>query len=182
MGVADDPRESYGRIGWDAYQGWRADQPRPWPMDHRVTWEETDDAYRELYERIGSAVAAQAVADAKARNERLELQLFAVGTAVPAARRALMIAITEACYEAEAKSFRRALEIFGGEDGPARPETALTDAEHALWEALRLGESMSQSADPVESECGRRLLTVLGMSGQERSDEKGGQLPLPESP
>lgn len=77
------------------------------------TWEERPEYQRELDRRIASAVAAQAVHDAGLRNERLEAQLFALAANLPAVRRALTIAISEATYEAEAKPFRAALQALG---------------------------------------------------------------------
>ena len=67
----------------------------------------------EAYRRIASAVAAQAVADAKLHNQRLEVQVFALAAHLPAIRRALTLAAAEAEYEAEAKQYRAAIQALG---------------------------------------------------------------------
>ena len=115
-------REPLGRIVHEQRLALNAELEHPRGL---LPWEQRAPMQQELDMRIGSAVAAQAVRDAGLENERMRMQLFAIGTALPAARRALVIAITGAEYEADAKPFRRALEIFGGEDGPAQPEPAL---------------------------------------------------------
>jgi len=110
-----DPREPYALVALEALYSWAAEQPfgsAPWLHD----WEDLPPPHQEALMRAASAVAARAVHDAGLEAERMRMQLFAIGTALPAARRALVIAVGEAKYEAEAKPFRRALEIFGGEE------------------------------------------------------------------
>ena len=46
--------------------------------------------------------------------------------------------------------------------GPPGPETPLSDAGHALWEARRKAESLAMDPDPVVQSCGRQFLAVLG--------------------
>jgi hypothetical protein len=112
MIVADD-REPYGRIVRETWVGWALEQPAPKPS-WRAGWDDLDDGQREVDMRIGSAVAAQAVEDAKLRNERMEAQLFALGAHLPAIRRALTIAISEAEYETGKKPYRAALQAVSG--------------------------------------------------------------------
>ena len=113
--MTDDPREPYGQIFHE--QGRvtvNAEREKPFAVG---PWEDRTDEQREIDMRGASAVAAQAVADAKLHNQRLEAQVFALAAITPDLRRALIIAITAATYEAEAKPFRRAMEILGGEEG-----------------------------------------------------------------
>jgi hypothetical protein len=56
----------------------------------------------------------------------------------------------------------------------ADPETPLSDAERRLGEAGMLAQSMAMSTEPAVADCGRRMLAVLGMTGQESSDETEG--------
>ena len=133
-----DDREPLGRLAYETEAAWRSEQL----LVPRKPWNDLIDSQREPYIRIGSAVAFRAVADAKLEDERMKAQLFAVGTALPAARRALVIAIAEAAYEAEAKPFRRALEIFGGEEGPADPQFLA-----ALGESGAAGQERSEKKD-----------------------------------
>ena len=112
--MAGDPREPYGQIFHE--QGRltvNAEREKPFAVGK---WEDRTDEQREIDMRGSSAVAAQAVADAKVRNERLEAQVFALAAITPDLRRALIIAITAATYEAEAKPFRRAMEMLGGSE------------------------------------------------------------------
>jgi hypothetical protein len=69
----------------------------------------------------------------------------------------------------------------GPGEPPPDPETPLSDALHALGEVRMKAESMLMSDDPVVRSCGEQMLAVLGTAGQERSDEKGGQLPFPQA-
>jgi hypothetical protein len=69
--------------------------------------------------RIGSAVAARAVADAKLRNDRRDAQLFAFGAHRAAIFDALKIAVTASGYEYERKRYRAVLKALGGEEEPS---------------------------------------------------------------
>ena len=111
----DDPREPLGRIVRETWVAWAKEQSSPKPS-WLLGWEDLDDGQREVDMRIASAVAVQAVADAKLRNERLEMQVFALGAITPALRRALVIAITDAEWESEKRDYRKALEVLGGEE------------------------------------------------------------------
>jgi hypothetical protein len=72
--------------------------------------------------RIGSAVAARAVADAKLEAAAMRKQLVAFSIHMPAVRRALAVAIAESDYEAEAGPYRAALRVLGGEDAQERTD------------------------------------------------------------
>ena len=113
--MADD-REPLGRIVHETRLAFNAELEHPRGL---LPWEERHPSQRELDMRIASAVAARAVADAKLRNERLEAQVSALGANVPAIRRALVIAITEAEWESEKQPYRAALKALdiGGEEG-----------------------------------------------------------------
>lgn len=56
----------------------------------------------------------------------------------------------------------------------ADPETPLSDALHTLGEVQRMAESMAESGDWTERQCGRRILAVIGPQGdmEKRSDEE----------
>ena len=77
------------------------------------TWAARPEHLKETDRSVVSLVAAEAVADAKVRNERLEVQVFALAAHLPAIRRALTLAATEAEYEAEAKQYRAAIQALG---------------------------------------------------------------------
>lgn len=112
--MPDDREPSLGRVAWEARCGWLAEQV-PGVLIPR-SWEQLDEAERELYDRTASAVAAQAVRDAGLENERMKAQLFAFGAHLPAIRRALTIAVADSQYEAEAKPYRAAIQALGIQD------------------------------------------------------------------
>jgi hypothetical protein len=62
--VTDD-REPLGRIAWETWTDWIAERPLHLPEDD-VPWEKLGASSRELCMRIAAAVAARAIADAKA--------------------------------------------------------------------------------------------------------------------
>jgi hypothetical protein len=107
-----DDREPLGRIAWETFVAWSCEQPGMTVRNHQ--WNDLGGEEKELYERIGSAVAVQAVHDAGVDADRMRAQLFALGVHAPAIRRALTIAITASSYEAEAKDYRAALKALGG--------------------------------------------------------------------
>ena len=111
--MADD-REPLGRIVRETWVAWAKEQPDPKPS-WLTGWDELDDGQREVDMRIGSAVAARAVHDAGAEIETTRKHLLALSVHFPAMRRALVIAISEADYEAEAEPYRAALKTLGGE-------------------------------------------------------------------
>ena|SRR5579859_4961104 len=112
-----DDRESYGRLVNDTRRAFAAEQADDRGAKFFIRpWEERAASQQELDMRIGSAVAVQAVADAKVRNERLEAQVFALGAHLPAIRDALELAAEEAEYQAVAKRYRAALEALAGSD------------------------------------------------------------------
>lgn len=109
-----DDREHYGRIFHE--QGRipvNAEREKPFAVR---PWEDRTDEQKEIDMRGASAVAAQAVADAKLHNQRLEAQVFALAAHLPAIRRALTLAAAEAEYEAEARQYRAALQALGISD------------------------------------------------------------------
>ena len=116
--MADD-REPLGRLVHEQRLAVNAELEHPRGL---LPWEQRAPMQQELDMRIGSAVAAQAVADAGLANERMKAQLFAIGATMPAVRRALVIAITEATYEAEAKDYRAALKVYGAGEDQVRSE------------------------------------------------------------
>lgn len=69
-----DDREPYGEIVNDIRRAYAA-EIRPWYVPEE--WAERSQEHRELDMRIGSAVAAQAVADAKLDGDRMRVQLLA---------------------------------------------------------------------------------------------------------
>ena len=79
------------------------------------SWAELDERDREVDDRIYSAAAAKAVYDAGLEAAAMRKQLLALSVQFPAIRRALVIAISGAEYEAEAKDYRAALRVLGGE-------------------------------------------------------------------
>lgn len=114
----EDPREPLGRIVHEQRVALDAELAAAEGRERfRLgDWGDRTAQQRELDMRIGSAVAARAVADAKIRNENLEAQVFAIAAVAPVIRRALVIAITEAVYEAEKKPYRVVLQALGGEE------------------------------------------------------------------
>ena len=73
--MADD-REPLGRIAHEAYGNWLLEQGRlPHDAVHLNQWERLAPGLQEAYMRIGSAVAARAVADIAARLEHAEAAL-----------------------------------------------------------------------------------------------------------
>jgi hypothetical protein len=71
--VADD-REPLGRIVHEIRLAWNAELAHPRGV---LPWEQRDEGQREMDMRIGSAVAAQAVADAGLEIDRMRAQLLA---------------------------------------------------------------------------------------------------------
>jgi hypothetical protein len=89
------------------------------------SWEGRTQAQRDLDERIGAAVAAQAIADAKLRNERLEAQLFALGAYRAVILRALRMAASDDLHAermADLGRDRAALTALGGGDDQERTD------------------------------------------------------------
>lgn len=115
--MADD-RETLGRLVRETWVAWAQEQPEPkdsWLLE----WDDLpeDDPQREVDMRIGSAVAAQAVADAKLRNERTEARLLALGAHRAAIFDALRFTAEHQEYPSRAKRYRAALEALGGSEG-----------------------------------------------------------------
>jgi hypothetical protein len=111
--MADD-REPYGELAHGIYKDWHAEQPGPkvvyWP------WAKADPAWRELMMRIGAAVAAQAVADAKLHSERMERLVFALGAHRPAVFDALRFTADHPDAGPRRKEFLAALKALGGDE------------------------------------------------------------------
>lgn len=72
--MADD-REPLGRLVRETWVAWAREQYRPKPS-WLAGWEDLDNGQREVDMRIGSAVAVQAVADAKLDGDRMRAQLL----------------------------------------------------------------------------------------------------------
>ena len=119
--MADD-REPLGRTAHETYGNWLLEQVRlPHDAKHLNQWEQLSPDLREAYMRIGAAVAVQAVADAKLRNERLEMLAFTLGTCQARMFDAFRVAIHYEQYEARKEPYRKAvaalraaLEALGG--------------------------------------------------------------------
>jgi hypothetical protein len=109
-----DDREPYGQLAHGIYRDWHAEQPGPkvayWP------WAKADPAWRELMMRITSAVAVRAVADAKLRNERLELEAATLRAHLPAILGALRARLAVSPHGSDAKPYRDALAALRGTD------------------------------------------------------------------
>ena len=76
--VPADPREPYGRLVRETWVAWALEQPDV--KDHpswTKPWDDLSERDKEVDMRIGSAVAAQAVADAKVEGTRMRAQLMA---------------------------------------------------------------------------------------------------------
>jgi hypothetical protein len=113
-----DPREPLGRLVHDTRVAAEADQAAA-EGRHRFnlgSWEDRTDAQRELDERIYSAVAARAVADAGLENDRARMLLAAFGVHRGAIFDALAVAIAGAVHEDDRKRWRDALRALGGEE------------------------------------------------------------------
>ena len=117
-----DDRESLGRLVRETWVACVVDYFKDPKLSWIAPWDDLDDFQREADMRIGSAVSARAVEDAKLRNDRLEAQVFALGANAPAIRRALVIAINGEEYEAGKRDFRKALEMMGGGEGQERSD------------------------------------------------------------
>ena len=66
---------------------------------------------------LAGSPAIRALRDAMPEHDRMRAQLLVFAEHLPAARRALTIAIANATYEAEAKPYRLALQAFSGGEG-----------------------------------------------------------------
>ena len=109
-----DDREALGRIVNETRVAFAAEQEDDRGARWFIRpWEERAPGQRELDMRIGSAVAVRAVADAGLENERMRVQLFALGAHMPAILDALSSAVVNAEYEAHARPYKAALEAFG---------------------------------------------------------------------
>ena len=110
-----DDREPLGRIVRETWVAWAREQYRPKPS-WLLLWEELDNGQREVDMRIGAAVATRAIADAGLRNERMEVQLFALGAHMAAIREALELAVTVTDTDdgARARRYKAAREALGG--------------------------------------------------------------------
>ena len=118
--MVTDPREPLGRIFHE--QGRmtvNAEREKPFAVE---PWDKRTAEQREIDMRGASAVAVQAVADAKLENERMRVQLFALGANLPAILDALSSAVAGAEYEALAKPYRAALEALGGTGDQGRTD------------------------------------------------------------
>lgn len=69
--MTPDDREPLGRIAWETFVAWACEQPGM--TVRRDRWEDLSDEEREMSMRIGSAVAAQAVADERRASERMRI-------------------------------------------------------------------------------------------------------------
>jgi hypothetical protein len=110
-----DDREPLGRLVRETWVAWALEQPDPNPS-WLVPWDELGTGDREVDMRIGSAVAARAVADAgtevaaaRTDRDRIRLERGALASHLPAIRDALSAAVADARYEAQAKPYRAAL-------------------------------------------------------------------------
>lgn len=114
MTVPADDREPLGRIAHAIYRDWLTEQVQRMYGDaeQQSSWEDLTEGMREAYMRMGSAVAARAVADAKLDTERMRMQLFALQCHLPAVLDALSIAVADQEYGARAKRFKAALEAL----------------------------------------------------------------------
>jgi hypothetical protein len=119
--MATDPREPYGRLVHDTRLAAEADRAAAEGRQRfRLgEWDERDEFQCELDMRIGSAIAARAVADAGAADTRRDAQLFALRSHLPAILDALSRAVADSEYDAQAKPFRAALEALGGGERPS---------------------------------------------------------------
>jgi hypothetical protein len=121
--MAADPREPYGRIFHEAGRlTVNAEREKPFRV---LPWEQRTDEEKELDMRGAAAVAVQAVADAKARNERLEAQVFALGAHLPAILRALRMTASDDLHAermADVGRDRAALTALGGGEGQERTD------------------------------------------------------------
>lgn len=117
-----DDREPMGRIAHATYRDWLAEQVERVYGDAKQlsAWEDLTEGMREAYMRIGSAVAAQAVHDAKLENTRRDAQLLAFGNAIPVILDALRIAAVHAGYQYERKHYRDLEEALGGGEAQER--------------------------------------------------------------
>ena len=109
-----DNSEIYGRIVRAIWVDWALEQPDV--ADHpswTLPWDKLADRDREVDMRIGSAVATRAVHDAGLEAAAMRKQLLALSVQFPAIRRALVIAIAGADYEAEGR-------LPGRAEGPGR--------------------------------------------------------------
>ena len=120
-----DPREPYGRIVNEARIAFAAEQEDDRGARWFIRpWEERAPGQRELDMRIGSAVAVRAVADAGLENERMRVQLFALGAHMAAIREALELAVTVTDTDdgARARRYKAALEALGAGETQERSE------------------------------------------------------------
>ena len=109
--MADD-REPYGRIAPEIRLAYNTALPHPRGV---LPWEQREEGQKEMDMRIGSAVAARAVADAGLENERMRVQLFALAANLPAVLDALRLAAADV-YGARARRFEAALWALGGSE------------------------------------------------------------------
>jgi len=91
------------------------------PEDMVTVPADTLHAVRGVFARITHLAESSAVRelrDALPEQDRVRAQLFALQANLPAIRRALVKAVADATYEAEAKPYRDALQALGGEEEP----------------------------------------------------------------
>lgn len=105
-----DPREPLGRIAWETFVAWACEQPGMTVRSPK--WEAISAGEQELYARIGSAVAARAVSDAKLECTAMRRRLVALSIHFPAIRDALTRAAADAEYAAQAGPFLNAVEAL----------------------------------------------------------------------
>jgi len=65
---------------------------------------------------LAESPAVRALRDAVPEQDRVRAQLFALQANLPAIHRALVKAVADSTYEAEAKPYRDALQALGGEE------------------------------------------------------------------
>ena len=115
-----DDREPLARVALEALYAWAAEQPfgeAPWLHD----WVDMSPPKQEALMRVGSAVAARAVVDAKLHDDRARALLFALGANRGAIIDSLRSSIAEAKYEADKRRYRNALTALGGDEEGTTP-------------------------------------------------------------
>jgi hypothetical protein len=119
-----DDREPPGRAAYEAYWGWLTEHEGP--ESHlpppAADWDGLNDVARELYMRMGSAVAVRAIADAGLELSELRAEVARYRAALPACLGALRARLAVSPHGSDAKPYREALMALRGSEDQERTD------------------------------------------------------------
>jgi hypothetical protein len=116
-----DDREPLGRAAYEAEGTWWREHSTDLNWC-RAAWEDLSDDQRELYMRIGSAVAVRAVHDTGLELDGLRAEVMRYRAALPACLGALRARLAVSPHGSDAKPYREALMALRGSGDQERTD------------------------------------------------------------